>query len=332
MEQTLLEVKNLTVSFKIRKKWVNAVEDISFKVNKCETLGIVGESGCGKSVTAMSILRLLPKNTSKIENGAIIYNGVDLSRMKNKEIGNIRGNEISMIFQDSMTSLNPVLTIGKQLLEALSVHKSMEKETAREKVLDILTKVGISSPQKRMKEYAHQLSGGMRQRVMIAMALLQNPSLIIADEPTTALDVTIQAQILDIMKELQKNGETSIMLITHDMGVVAEMADKIIVMYSGVIVEYGSVTDIFRRPLHPYTKGLLLSIPRIDKDLDILYTIEGTVPTLENMPKGCRFSNRCKESSKKCYDEKPELYSINGHDVYCFLYTKNNEGKIINES
>ena len=308
--EPLLEVKNLKTSFKIGKKWVPAVEQVSFHVDPGETLGIVGESGCGKSVTSMSVMRLLPKATTKIEADEILLNGKNIAAYSDKEMAQVRGKGIGMIFQDSMTSLNPVKTIGKQLDEAFIVHRSIE----------MLTKVGIPSPEKRYGEYPHQLSGGMRQRVMIAMALAQNPSLIIADEPTTALDVTIQAQIMELMKEMKEKTGVSIMLITHDMGVVAEMADKIMVMYAGMVIEYATAREIFKDPKHPYTKGLLASIPRKDKDIDRLYTIEGTVPSLTSMPKGCRFCDRCTCAMEKCRNEQPPMYQFGERSVRCFLY------------
>lgn len=321
--EPLLEVRNLKTSFKIQKTWVPAVEDVSFCVYPGETLGIVGESGCGKSVTSMSVLRLLPKATAKIEADAILFHGKDISRLSDKEMPEVRGKEIGMIFQDSMTSLNPVKTVGKQLDEAFRIHKGMSKEEAREESIKMLKKVGIPSPEKRYGEYPYQLSGGMRQRVMIAMALAQNPPLIIADEPTTALDVTIQAQIMELMKEMKEKTGVSIMLITHDMGVVAEMADKIMVMYDGTVVEYASARQIFKNPWHPYTQGLLASIPRKDRDVESLHTIEGTVPTLRTMPAGCRFCDRCPKAMDRCRMERPALYQQGDRSVSCFLY----EGK-----
>lgn len=318
--EPLLEVKNLKTYFKINKEWVPAVEEVNFHIDQGETLGIVGESGCGKSVTSMSIMRLLPKATSKIKADEILFQGKDISQITDKEMAQIRGKGIGMIFQDSMTSLNPVKTVGKQLDEAFTVHHCCEASEAKDKSIEMLKKVGIPSPEKRYSEYLHQLSGGMRQRVMIAMALAQNPSLIIADEPTTALDVTIQAQIMELMKEMKENTGVSIMLITHDMGVVAEMADKIMVMYAGMVIEYGDSKGIFKDPLHPYTKGLLASIPRKDKDIDRLYTIEGTVPTLSTMPKGCRFCDRCKQAKERCKTERPGMYQHDGRSVRCFLY------------
>jgi oligopeptide/dipeptide ABC transporter ATP-binding protein len=323
--EPLLKVTNLKTSFKIHKQWIPAVENVSFCVNPGETLGIVGESGCGKSVTSMSILQLLPKPTTRISADEILLRGKDISGLSDKELAQIRGKEIGMIFQDSMTSLNPVKTIGKQLDEAFIVHHSATASEAPSLSIEMLKKVGIPSADKRYKEYPHQLSGGMRQRVMIAMALAQNPSLIIADEPTTALDVTIQAQIMDLMKKMKEETGVSIILITHDMGVVAEMADKILVMYAGMVIEYASARDIFKNPLHPYTKGLLASIPRKDKDIDRLHTIEGTVPTLSTMPKGCRFCERCSFSMNRCRTECPEMYSQGERMVRCFLYEKDGE-------
>ena len=318
--EPLLEVKNLKTSFKIGKKWVPAVEQVSFHVDPGETLGIVGESGCGKSVTSMSVMRLLPKATTKIEADEILLNGKNIAAYSDKEMAQVRGKGIGMIFQDSMTSLNPVKTIGKQLDEAFIVHHSCDQNEAKTRSIEMLTKVGIPSPEKRYGEYPHQLSGGMRQRVMIAMALAQNPSLIIADEPTTALDVTIQAQIMELMKEMKEKTGVSIMLITHDMGVVAEMADKIMVMYAGMVIEYATAREIFKDPKHPYTKGLLASIPRKDKDIDRLYTIGGTVPSLTSMPKGCRFCDRCTCAMEKCRNEQPPMYQFGERSVRCFLY------------
>ena len=319
--EPLLEVKNLKTSFKIGKKWVPAVEQVSFHVDPGETLGIVGESGCGKSVTSMSVMRLLPKATTKIEADEILLNGKNIAAYSDKEMAQVRGKGIGMIFQDSMTSLNPVKTIGKQLDEAFIVHHSCDKNEAKIRSIEMLTKVGIPSPEKRYGEYPHQLSGGMRQRVMIAMALAQNPSLIIADEPTTALDVTIQAQILELMRELKEKENKSIMLITHDMGVVAEMADDVMVMYAGKEMEYGDVKSIFKHPLHPYTQGLLKSIPRLDQDSsERLFNIPGSVPDLSEMPKGCRFCTRCTEACSKCFDQEPGLYEIGEQKVRCWKY------------
>lgn len=320
MGQPLLEVKHLKTQFRTKHGQVTAVDDVSFAVDQGETLGIVGESGCGKSVTSLSILHLLPQSVGKISDGKVLYKGRDITHLDNKSMCEIRGKEISMIFQDSMTSLNPVLTIGKQLMETIAVHNSFSKEELKKEALTILTKVGVSSPERRLHEFPHQLSGGMRQRVMIAMALSCNPSLLIADEPTTALDVTIQAQIIDLMVELKKNINASIMLITHDLGVVAEMADHIMVMYAGKVMEYGTARQIFKNPLHPYTRGLLASIPRLDRDLERLYSIDGTVPTLDKMPKGCRFCSRCAEATDQCRLCQPPIYEIEGQKVRCWNY------------
>jgi peptide/nickel transport system ATP-binding protein len=318
--EPLLEVKNLQVNFKIDKKWVPAVEDVNFRLQAGETLTIVGESGCGKSVTSMSLLRLLPKATTQIRADQILFQGEDISKLSDKEMTNVRGKGIGMIFQDSMTSLNPVKTIGKQLDEAFQVHGMMEREEAKQASINLLKVVGINTPEQRYKEYPHQLSGGMRQRVMIAMALAQQPSIIIADEPTTALDVTIQAQILELLRELKEKSGSAIILITHDMGVVAEMADKIIVMYAGMFVEQASARDLFTNPLHPYTQGLLAAIPRKDMDIERLNVIEGTVPTLTRMPKGCRFYDRCPHAMERCKKELPKLYQKGNSSVRCFLY------------
>ena len=317
----LLEISNLSVSFLVRKKWLQAVTGVSFYVDQGETLGIVGESGCGKSVTSMSMLHLLPKTTSRVDSGTVIFDGTDISGYSDKEMSRIRGRRISMIFQDSMTSLNPVMTNGAQLVEAIKCHdRNISKKEAEEKAISYLAKVGIPSPEKRFREYPHQLSGGMRQRVMIAMALIQSPSILIADEPTTALDVTIQAQILELMQELKATSNVSIMLITHDMGVVAEMADRVMVMYAGNVMEVAPTKEIFANPMHPYSQGLLASIPRPDKTVGKLSSIEGTVPTLQNMPVGCRFSTRCSKCTSKCIESCPPLFRKDGHDVRCWLY------------
>ena len=321
--EPLLEVKNLKTSFKIGKKWVPAVEQVCFHVDPGETLGIVGESGCGKSVTSMSIMRLLPKATTKIEADEIILNGKNIANYSDKEMAQVRGTGIGMIFQDSMTSLNPVKTIGKQLDEAFIVHHSCDKNEAKNRSIEMLTKVGIPSPEKRYGEYPHQLSGGMRQRVMIAMALSCNPKLLICDEPTTALDVTIQAQILDLINELKEKLGTSVMMITHDLGVIAEVADDVMVMYAGKVVEYGSADDIFESPKHPYTSGLMNCIPKLtDEDHTRLDVIKGMVPSFDQMPKGCAFCPRCSEAKDICRERMPELMDVNGHKVRCFKYSK----------
>lgn len=321
MSDNLIEVKKLVTQFSGKNGTVTAVDGVSFSIKKGKTLGIVGESGCGKSVTSMSILRLLPPRSGRIASGEILFKGKDLTKLGTKEIRRIRGNEIAMIFQDSMTGLNPVMTIGKQLIETITAHSKMDRKRAGERAGQMLQKVGIPSPAQRLKEYPYQLSGGMRQRVMIAMALSCNASLFIADEPTTALDVTIQAQILELMKELKDQEGKSIMLITHDMGVVAEMADDVMVMYAGKEMEYGDVRSIFKNPLHPYTQGLLKSIPRLDQDCTKrLFNIPGSVPDLSEMPKGCRFCTRCSEARNKCRDREPELYEIGNRKVRCWNY------------
>ena len=321
MTENLIEVKKLVTQFSGKNGTVTAVDGVSFSIKKGKTLGVVGESGCGKSVTSMSILRLIPSHSGKIASGEILFKGKDLTQITDKEMRQIRGNEIAMIFQDSMTGLNPVMTVGKQLVETITAHTTMEKKEAWEKAEEMLMKVGIPSPGQRLKEYPHQLSGGMRQTVMIAMALSCNAALFIADEPTTALDVTIQAQILELMRELKEKENKSIMLITHDMGVVAEMADDVMVMYAGKEMEYGGVKKIFREPLHPYTQGLLMSIPRLDQDSsERLFNIPGSVPDLNDMPKGCRFCTRCNFACDKCFEQEPDLYEVGDQKVRCWKY------------
>ena len=321
MSENLIEVKKLVTQFSGKNGTVTAVDGVSFSIRKGKTLGIVGESGCGKSVTSMSILRLIPAHSGKIASGEILFGGKDLTKLSEKEIRHIRGNEIAMIFQDSMTGLNPVMTIGKQLVETITAHNKMDKKDAWARAEEMLKKVGIPSPAQRLKEYPHQLSGGMRQRVLIARALSCNASLFIADEPTTALDVTIQAQILELMRELKEKENKSIMLITHDMGVVAEMADDVMVMYAGKEMEYGDVRSIFKNPLHPYTQGLLKSIPRLDQDSsEKLFNIKGSVPDLSEMPKGCRFCTRCPEAKELCHKQEPGLAEADGHKVRCWKY------------
>ena len=318
---SLLKVDGLQVQFQTKKGVNTSVDGVSFSIGKGEILGIVGESGCGKSVTSLSILQLLGTN-AKISQGSIKLSGRELLGLSEEEMCKIRGNEIAMIFQDPMTALNPTLTIGEQLIEPLVIHQGYSKADARKEAVEVLKKVGIAAPEKRMKEYPHQLSGGMRQRVMIAMAVSCAPKLLIADEPTTALDVTIQAQILELMLELRQNMETAIILITHDMGVVAETADNILVLYAGKVVEYGSVKDIFNAPKHPYTQGLLSSIPPLQEDVEELNTIEGTVPAPGQMPAGCRFGPRCPHAGEHCRREQPGLYPVEGALVSCFQYAK----------
>lgn len=320
----LLEVKNLKTSFKTHIGDVQSVRGVSFYLNKGEALGIVGESGCGKSVTMMSIMRLLPDN-AVIEADSIQFNDKEISKLKEKEMQMLRGNEMAMIFQDPMTSLNPLYTIGEQLTEHLIKHKKISKKEALEKAVEMLKLVGIPSPEKRLKQYPHEFSGGMRQRVMIAMSLICDPKLIIADEPTTALDVTIQAQILDLMKDLKNKLDTSIILITHDLGVVADLCTRINVMYGGIIVEEGTDEDIFYNPRHPYTWGLLNSVPNPKSEKkEKLKPIEGQPPDLLKPPVGCPFAARCKYAMKVCVDHLPPLFEISeGHRAACWLNHEN---------
>jgi len=323
MNEIVLEVKDLTVCFRAREGLVRAVDGASYVLSKGRTLGLVGESGCGKTVSALAIMNLLDKPPAELHAGRILYDGRDLTQISEKEMQAVRGRSISMIFQEPMTSLNPVLSIGFQIAEVLSIHQFSNSKSVREKVIELLDMVGIASPDKLISEYPHQLSGGMRQRVMIAMALACDPKLLIADEPTTALDVTIQAQILDLMIHLQDRLGTSILLITHDFGVIAETAHEVAVMYAGKIVEIGDVRTIFHNPLHPYTDGLLRSIPRIDKfkKVNRLAEIPGSVPNLWNLPAGCYFYDRCSAKLDQCRTENPELRMINeNHSVRCWRY------------
>ncbi|MGC1122187.1 MAG: ABC transporter ATP-binding protein [Candidatus Methanofastidiosia archaeon] len=317
---SLLEVKNLKTQFFTDDGIVKAVDDISFVIGKEETFGLVGESGCGKSVTALSIIRLISWPPGKIVGGQVLLEGEDLLKKTEEQMQKIRGCKISMIFQEPMTSLDPVFTVGNEIMEVIELHQGLGKEEAREKALDMLHVVGIPDPERRMKEYPHQLSGGMRQRVMIAMALSCNPKLLIADEPTTALDVTIQAQILRLMDKLKQDFSASVLLITHDLGVIAQQCDNVAVMYAGEIVEHGSVEAIFGNPLHPYTVGLYQAIPRLDSDRERLRIIEGNVPNLIQIPSGCRFHPRCSHASERCAREKPQLVEReNNHYTRCFL-------------
>ena len=319
----LLEVKNLKTGFRIDEGSFLAVDDVSFSLEKGKTLGLVGESGCGKSVTSLSIMRLISTPPGKIEGGEIWFNGRNLLTLPESEMRKIRGNDIAMIFQEPMTSLNPVFTCGDQIAEAIALHqKNLSRRDVREKTIQMLRLVGIPEPDTRVDEYPHQLSGGMRQRVMIAMALSCNPQLLIADEPTTALDVTIQAQILDLIRKLQREFDASMILITHDLGVVAETCDDVAVMYAGRIVEYGSVEDIFYRPKHRYTMGLLDSIPHFETGhrRTRLETIPGLVPSMLDLPKGCRFSTRCKAVQDDCTTCDPPLRPFGGKHVAACLH------------
>ncbi|MEI2378789.1 ABC transporter ATP-binding protein [Priestia megaterium] len=330
----LLEVKNLQTAFSINDSWHNAVDDVSFQVGRKRIIGVVGESGCGKSVLSLSVIGLLPKANSQIRSGSVLFNGKNLTHLSEDEMNDVRGKDISMIFQEPMTSLNPVLTIGYQLQEVLFNHMNISKAEAREKSIALLKSVGISRSEKLIDEYPHQLSGGMRQRVMIAMAVACQPKLLIADEPTTALDVTVQAQILELLKEIQESNDMSIIMITHDLGVVAEMCDEVIVMYGGKIVEHTDVDTLFYAPKHPYTKALLHSIPRMEDDVEVLNTIKGIVPSLVNMPRtGCRFVNRCPHAMEDCSSVTPVLrQDSQGHDVACLLYKNSYPSKGVKTS
>jgi oligopeptide/dipeptide ABC transporter ATP-binding protein len=320
MSEKLVEIRNLRTHFYTEDGVVPAVDGVNFYIKRGETLGVVGESGCGKSVTALSIMRLIPNPPGKIVEGEILFEGQDLVKKSESEMRKIRGNDISMIFQEPMTSLNPVFTIGDQIAEAIQLHQGLNHREALDKSVEMLRLVGIPLPERRVKEYPHQLSGGMRQRVMIAMALSCNPKLLVADEPTTALDVTIQAQILEIMKKLKKELGMAIMLITHDLGVVAEMCERVIVMYGGKVVEEADVLSLFKNPLHPYTEGLLQSIPRMDEDVEKLHVIEGVVPNPLYLPEGCRFHPRCPYAVEKCKESQPALEQVApGRYVACFF-------------
>ncbi|PUB10090.1 ABC transporter ATP-binding protein [Paenisporosarcina sp. OV554] len=332
MSDLLLEVKNLKVHFDTENGRVTAVDDVSFSVKQGETVGVVGESGCGKSVTAESILRLLDEKHTNYE-GNIFFQEKDILRFRYSELQKLRGNDISMIFQDPMSSLNPVYTVGNQIVEALLLHQNLTKKEAEEKAVDMLRLTGIPLPEKRVNEYPHELSGGMRQRVMIAMALSCKPKLLIADEPTTALDVTIQSQILDLIKDLKDEFNMGTIMITHDLGVVAEVCTKVVVMYLGQVIEEASVESIFSSPLHPYTQGLLKSIPHIEGPRDEkLYVIEGKVPTLNQIPAGCRFAPRCEFATDLCRTEKPQLDSYeNDRKVRCWHFKEIQEkGGVMN--
>jgi len=324
MSEVLLKVKHLATEFDTEQGIARALDDISFEVKAGETLGIVGESGCGKSVTSLSIMRLLPKPAGNIVNGEVNFKGQDLVNLPADDMHKIRGNRIAMIFQEPMTALNPVYRISRQLNETLALHNpGMSKDDIQQASIDMLKRVGIPAPERRMKEYPHQLSGGMRQRVMIAIALLCNPEILIADEPTTALDVTIQAQILKLLKDLQKETGMSIIFITHDLGVIAEVCDRVLVMYGGRIIEQADIFTLFDKPSHPYTRGLLNAIPRLEKPAkETLSTIPGMVPSLFDFPPGCRFQNRCEYVQTRCEQETPdlEMHGNDTHQVRCFRF------------
>ena len=319
MGETLLEVKNIVTEFRTADGQLPAVRDVSFSLQKGETLCIVGESGCGKSITSLSVIGLLPSN-GKITSGEILYEGNPIHKLPAEKMRQIRGNKISMIFQEPMTALNPVLTIGYQLREPLMLHHRLSKNEATKHGIELLKQVGIPYPEKRMNQYPHELSGGMRQRVMIAIALSCNPGLLIADEPTTALDVTIQAQILDLINDLKKKYDMGVMMITHDMGVVAEVADRVMVMYAGKKVEEGNVDEIFENPKHPYTIGLLNSVPNVDDPEFELEPIPGSLPSLNEQITGCRFHARCKFATDLCRSKEPAVFNVSDtHKVSCWL-------------
>ena len=316
---TILRVNDLVTTFRYGKKDIPVVNGVSFEVHEGEILGIVGESGCGKSVTSLSIMRLI-NPPGKIAQGEILLGDTDLTKVPANKLHRLRGKDIAMIFQEPMTSLNPLQTIGRQIAEAVLLHSDVTKQQAWEKAVEMLGMVGIASPEKRAKAYPHMLSGGMRQRVMIAMALSMNPHLLIADEPTTALDVTIQAQILELIKKLRDEIGMAIMLITHDLGVISETCERVIVMYAGEIVEQAPIRELFSHPSHPYTQGLIASVPRMKQTEKLLHTIPGMVPGVQDMPEGCRFAPRCSRAQERCMKEKPPTFAVNdGHYAACWL-------------
>ena len=321
VQEKLLTVNKLrTEFFQNKKTSVTAINEISFDIGKGEILGLVGESGCGKSVTSLSIMRLLNFTSGKVTKGEVIFDGKDLQKLSEKEMREIRGGKMSMIFQEPMSSLNPAMRIDKQMIEGIRLHTNLSKQEARERAAKILQQVGIPDPERVLKNYPHQLSGGMSQRVMIAMAMSCNPQLLIADEPTTALDVTIQAQILELMKKIQQEEGMSILLITHDLGVVAEMCTRVIVMYAGEIVEEAPVEVLFNNPTHPYTEGLIASVPKLGSGVEVLPSIPGSVPDLSMLPKGCRFAPRCKYATERCHNEEPDLFEVSEHQkCRCWL-------------
>ncbi|MEQ6390829.1 ABC transporter ATP-binding protein [Bacillaceae bacterium S4-13-58] len=317
----LLDVNNMSLSLKRAGKYSRILDQVSFQVNKGETVGIVGESGCGKSMTALSVMRLLPEK-ARLE-GEVQLDGEKITSFSKRKMERIRGNQMSMIFQDPLTSLNPLHTVGAQIEESLILHTKMGKKERRQRVLELLRDVGLPRAEELIDEYPHQLSGGMRQRIMIAIAMACEPQLLICDEPTTALDVTVQAQILELMNKLKQETQMGIIMITHDMGVVAEVCDRVVVMYAGKVVEQAPVVELFQNPKHPYTQGLLQSIPKLGQRKHKLGSIPGTVPAPEKMPTGCRFVDRCKHAMDICRDSLPEMTQINGdHHTACWLYDK----------
>lgn len=323
----LLKIDKLKTVIKVRNGELTPVDEVSISVPPHTTVGIVGESGCGKSMTAMSIMGLLPKNV-RIESGSIKLKDTELTSLSQKEMRKVTGDRISIIFQEPMTSLNPVLTVGKQVREAITLHRNVSKEEAKKMVIDMFRNVGIPEPERRYNAYPHELSGGLRQRVMIAMAMVCEPELLIADEPTTALDVTVEAQILHLMRQLRDEKNTSILMITHNLGVVAEICDTVYVMYAGQVVEHADVFELFKNPSHPYTEGLMGSLPTVNSK-ERLKSIPGIVPKLDKLPKGCRLHDRCKYATERCRNEMPPLYDIgNGHTVRCFRVEEGSkEGK-----
>lgn len=323
----LLEVKDLETEFKVKRGTVKAVNGVSFEVDKGEILAVVGESGSGKSVTSLSVMGLI-RDPGRVAGGEILFNGENLLKKSTKEMQAVRGDKISMIFQEPMTSLNPVYRVKDQIMETILTHTTMNKKEALKRAIEMLDLVGIPAPEQRVNDYPHQMSGGMRQRVMIAMALACDPELLIADEPTTALDVTIQAQILDLINRLREKLGMAVLLITHDLGVVAETADKVVVMYCGRVVEQATVEQLFTKPLHPYTQGLLDSIPKMDEDKERLYMIKGIVPDPIHLPKGCSFADRCDKCMEKCKEHMPKLARTeDGRKVRCFLISDEVEGE-----
>ncbi len=318
--ETILQIKDLSIEFRTAEGTVHAVNHLEYDLHEKEALGIVGESGSGKSVSSLATMRLIADPPGKVVSGSILYKGRDLLRASEKEMESIRGNEISMIFQEPMTSLNPIISCGDQIAEALILHKGMKKREAREKAVELMHSVGISNPKIRARQYPHQMSGGMRQRVMIAMALACNPQILIADEPTTALDVTIQAQILDLIKSMIKISDTAVILISHDLGVVNELCERVIVMYTGRVMEEAATEELFRNPLHPYTVGLINAIPKIEKEKKPLLTIPGVVPDPTERITGCSFCPRCGKALDICKVKEPPVFSTGGHKVSCWLY------------